>query len=173
MAIGAITNIALAIKKEPRIIDKIEVIWLGGHSLLQDDNLEFNFEQDVNAVKLVFESKVKLTIIPCKNVASNLRTSIYELNHYLKGKSELCDYLIDRFYNDGYHGVQERRVIWDISVIAYMINKSWFTSKDISCPNIKDDTAYKQTIHNHKITMVNYIDVDNVYSDLFKKLGKQ
>ena len=29
MAIGAITNVALAIKKEPKIIDKIEVVWLG------------------------------------------------------------------------------------------------------------------------------------------------
>ena len=172
MAIGAITNVALAIKKEPKIIDKIEVIWLGGHSLLQDNNLEFNFKQDVNAVRIVFESKVKLTIIPCKNVASNLRTSIYELNHYLKDKSELCNYLIDRFYNDGYHGIQERRVIWDISVIAYLINKDWFTSNEISCPNIKDDTSYELTTNNHKITMINNIDVNKVYADLFKKLGE-
>ena len=172
MAIGAITNIALAIKKEPKIIDKIEVIWLGGHSLLQNNNLEFNFRQDVSAVEIVFDSKVKLTIIPCKNVASNLRISIYELKHYLNDKSELCNYLIDRFYNDGYHGKHERRVIWDISVIAYMINKKWFTSEDISCPNIKKDTSYEITTNNHKITMVNYIDVDKVYSDLFKKLGE-
>lgn len=172
MAIGAITNVALAIKKEPKIIDKMEVVWLGGHSLLQNNNLEFNFRQDVNAVKIVFDSKVKLTIIPCKNVASNLRTSVYELNHYLKDKSELCNYLIDRFYNDGYHGIQERRVIWDISVIAYMINKEWFTSEDISCPNIKEDTSYELTTNNHKITMVNYIDVNKVYNDLFKKLGE-
>ena len=172
MAIGAITNVALAIKKEPKIIDKIEVIWLGGHSLLQNNNLEFNFRQDVNAVKIVFDSKVKLTIIPCKNVASNLRTSIYELNHYLKDKSELCNYLIDRFYNDGYHGIQERRVIWDISVIAYMINKKWFTTTKISCPNIKEDTSYELTTNNHKITMVNYIDVNKIYKDLFEKLGE-
>lgn len=32
MAIGAITNVALAIKKEPKIIDKTHVVWLGGHS---------------------------------------------------------------------------------------------------------------------------------------------
>lgn len=170
MAIGAITNVALAIKKEPEILKRIEVIWLGGHSLLQDNNLEFNFKQDVDAVRIVFESKVKLTIVPCKNVASNLRTSIYELNHYLKDKSELCNYLIDRFYNDGYHGIQERRVIWDISVIAYMINKSWFISKEISCPNINDDTSYELITDNHKITMINYIDVNKVYADLFKKL---
>ena len=171
MAIGAITNIALAIKKEPKIIDRIEVIWLGGHSLLQDNNQEFNFRQDIDAVRIVFESKVRLTIIPCKNVASNLRTSIYELNYYLKDKNQLCNYLIDRFYNDGYHGIQERRVIWDISVIAYMINKDWFTTKKISCPNIKEDTSYEFTENNHKIKMINYIDVNKVFGDLFNKIG--
>lgn len=171
MAIGAITNVALAIKKEPKIIDKIEVIWLGGHSFLQKDNLEFNFRQDMEAVKTVFESNVKLTVIPCKNVASNLRTSISELNHYLKDKSELCNYLIDRFYNDGYHGIQERRVIWDISVVAYLINRNWFKEEMISCPKINDDTTYSKTQNRHKITMVNDLDADKIYADLFGKLG--
>ena len=170
LAIGAITNVAIAIKKEPKIISKIEVIWLGGHSFLSKDNKEFNFKQDVQAVKTVFESKVKLTIIPCKNVASNLRTSIYELEHFLKGKNELCDYLCQRFYNDGVHGIQERRVIWNISVIAYMINKEWFEISEVSCPNIRKDTSYELTESNHKITVVNYLDVNKIYQDLFKKL---
>lgn len=138
--------------------------------MLQGHNIETNFK-DITAVKVVFDSQVKLTIIPAKNVASNLRTSIYELYHYLKDKSELCNYLIDRFYNDGYHGIQERRVIWDISVIAYLINKRWFEFKEISCPNIKSDSSYELTNNRHKITMVNYIDVNKVYEDLFKKLG--
>ncbi len=171
LAIGAITNIARAIQEEPKIIDKIEVIWLGGNSLLSKDNKEFNFKQDVQAVKIVLASKVKLIIIPCKNVASNLRTSIYELEHFLKGKSELCDYLCQRFYNDGVHGIQERRVIWDVSVIAYMINKEWFESSPISCPNIKADTSYELTENRHKITMVNDLKVDEIFKDLFEKLG--
>ena len=172
LAIGAITNIAIAIKKEPKIIDKIEVIWLGGHSFFSKNNKEFNFRQDIEAVRTVFESKVKLTIIPCKNVASNLRTSIYELEHFLKGKSELCDYLCQRFYNDGVHGIQERRVIWDISVIAYMINKEWFETEEVSCPIINDDTSYKIIENNHKITMVNYVHANKICKDLFKKLGE-
>ena len=171
LAIGAITNVALAIKKEPKIVNKIEVVWLGGHSFLSKDNKEFNFKQDIQAVRIVFDSKVNLTIIPCKNVASNLRTSIYELEHFLKGKNELCDYLCQRFYNDGIHGIQERRVIWDISVIAYMINKEWFETEEISCPYIKDDTSYEITTNNHKIAVVNYLNVDKIYKDLFKKLG--
>jgi len=172
LAIGAITNVALAIKKRPEIIDKIEVIWLGGNSFLSEDNKEFNFKQDIEAVRYVFESKVKLTVIPCKNVASNLITSIYELEHFLKGKGELCDYLCQRFYNDGVHGIKERRVIWDISVIAYMVNKEWFETIEVSAPNIKDNTSYQLTKNNRKITVVNYLDVNEIYKDLFKKLGE-
>ena len=172
LGIGAITNVALAIKKEPKIIDKIEVIWLGGNGLGYKDNLEFNFMQDIEAVKIVFNSKVKLTILPCKNVVSKLKIDIYTLKEKLQNKSELCNYLINRFYNDGYHGVQEERVIWDISVIAYMINKNWFESIEISCPNIKEDTSYELTTNNHKITMVNYLEANKIFEDLFNKLGE-
>ncbi len=170
LSIGAITNLGLAIKKDPTIVPKIEVIWLGGHSFLSQNNIETNFK-DIQAVRIVFKSKVKLTIIPVKNVSSNLRTSIYELEHFLKGKSELCDYLCRRFYNDGFNGIHERRVIWDISVVAYMINKRWFEIREISCPEIKEDTSYGMTENNHKITIVDYLDVDKIYKDLFEKLG--
>lgn len=172
LGIGAITNIALAIKKEPKIVNKIEIIWLGGNELGYKDNLEYNFMQDVEAVKIVFESKVKITILPCENVVSELKININSLKSYLEGKSELCNYLIDRFYNDWYHGIQESRVIWDISVIAYMINKNWFETKQISCPNIGKDNSYEVTDNRHKITFVTKLDRDKTYEDLFMRLGE-
>lgn len=101
-----------------------------------------------------------------------LRTSIYELNHYLKDKNELYNYLIKRFYNDGYHGKKESRVIWDISVVPYLINKSWFDVSEISCPLINEDTSYKHTDDKHLITIVNYLDASKIFNDLFNKLGK-
>lgn len=171
LGIGAITNIALAIKKEPKIIDKIEVIWLCGNELGNKDNLEYNFRQDVEAVKIVLESQVKLTILPCKNIVSTLRIDINTLKENIGNKSELCDYLIKRFYNDGYHGIQESRVIWDISVIAYMINKNWFETKEISSPNIKEDTSYEMTQNKHNVTFVTKLNRDKIYEDLFNKLG--
>ena len=173
MAIGAITNIALAIKKAPDIIEKIEIIWLGGHSPICDNNKEFNFRQDVKAIKEIFESKVKLTIIPCKGVASNLKISIYELEHYLKGKSELCNYLCSRFHDDGIHGIQTRRVIWDISVIAYLINKEWFEERKTDCPEINKDLSYTFKRNDRKIKFVTYLDSDKIYNDLLKKLGEK
>lgn len=173
LAIGALTNVALAIKYNPKIINRIEVIWLGGNSFLQDNNLEFNFKQDVEAIRIVFDSKVKLTIIPCENVASNLVTSIYELEHYLKDKNELCNYLIKRFHKDGYHGTKTRRVIWDISAVAYLINKEWFKESKVSCPLISNDTSYIKTTDRHLITIVNHLDDKSIYKDLFNKLIKE
>ena len=172
LGIGAITNIALAIKKEPKIVNKIEVIWLGGNELAYKDNLEYNFRQDVEAVKIIFESKVKLTILPCKNIVSELKIDINTLKKYLENKSKLCNYLIERFYNDGYHCVQESRVIWDISVIAYMINKNWFETEQVSCPNIREDTSYEITDNKHNITFVTKLDRNKIYADLFNKLGE-
>ena len=171
MGIGAITNIALAIKKEPKIIDKIEIIWLGGNELNYKDNLEYNFKQDIEAVKIVLNSKVKLIILPCKNVISKLKIDINTLKKNIGNKFVLCDYLINRFYNDGYHGIQEERTIWDISVVAYLINKSWYKEKIISCPNVNEDTSYKLTKGRHNITMITDVDSNKIYEDLFKKLG--
>lgn len=172
LGIGAITNIGLAIKKEPKIIDKIEVVWLGGNEINYKNNLEYNFKQDVEAVKNVFDSKVKLTILPCKEVVSRLKININILKQKLGNKSELCNYLIERFYNDGYHGIQEERVIWDIAVIAYMINKKWFETQELSCPKIKENTSYEMTKNNHKITFITKLNKDKIYEDLFEKLGE-
>lgn len=171
IAIGAITNIALAIKKQPNIINKIKIIWLGGNSLLSSDNREFNFRQDNEANKIVFYSGVDLTVIPCKNVASNLVTSIYELEHYFDITSGLGKLLYDRFYNDGIHGITDRRTIWDISAVAYAVNPYWFEQEKIKCPKITDDFKYVDSKFDHKISFVNNMNVNDIYKDMFKKIG--
>lgn len=168
LAIGCLTNLALAIKEEPKIIKKLKVIWLGTN-FLYGSNMDFNFSQDVEAVKYVFDSKVDLTIIPCSPISSNLMTSIYELKAEIGGKNELCDFLCDRFYNRVW-GPTKRYPIWDISVVAYLINNNWFNTIDISCPIIKDDNTFILTTDKHNIKFACYLDASKIYSDLFQKL---
>lgn len=171
IAVGVLTNIGLLIKKYPKLINKIKVVWLGGHNLLSENNREYNFKQDIIANRIVFESGVDLTVIPCDGVASNLTTSIYELEHYLDTQKDLGKYLYDRFYNDGRHGITKRRVIWDISAVGYVINPYWFETFRIKCPIITDDLKYIESNLNHQITFVNKINVNALYEDMFKKVG--
>ncbi len=170
IAIGCLTNIALAITKEPKIINKIEVVW-NGTNFLFGDNKDFNFRQDVEAVKTVFYSKVKLTVVPCSPITSNLMTSIYELYAEIGGKNELCDYLCDKFYNR-FWGPHKRYPIWDIGAIAYMINNKWFQTMEISCPIINEDNTFTFTHDRHKITFIKQLDANKIYEDLFKSLIK-
>ena len=122
-------------------------------------------------MRIVFESKVKLTVIPCSPITSNLMTSIYELKAEIGNKNELCDYLCNIFYNRLW-GPTKRWPLWDIGVIAYMINKEWFSTMDVSCPLINDDNTFTLTKNRHQITFVNYLNANAIFDDLFNKLIK-
>lgn len=170
LSIACLTNVAIAIKKCPEIIKKIEIIWIGSN-FLYGPNQDFNFRQDVEAVKTVFESKCKLTVIPCSPITSNLMTSIYELKAEIGDKSELCNYLCKIFYNRSW-GQTKRWPLWDISVIAYMINKNWFNTMEVSCPIINEDNTFQLTENEHIIKFVNYLNANEIFNDLFTKLTK-
>jgi hypothetical protein len=53
IAIGAISNIASALLRAPDIIDRIVVVWLGGHALEWPDTIEFNLKQDVGGAQVL------------------------------------------------------------------------------------------------------------------------
>ena len=178
VAIGALTNIALAIYHAPEIVNKIDIIWLGGNSFLTEKNNDFNFRQDIEAVRLVYNSKVQLVDIPCKNVASNLSTTIYEIEHYLGSQGEIGQYFCEIFRNckNPYRQssddiIGESKILWDISAVAYLLNKDWFKVTEVSCPDILDDTSYKYTTDRHKIIFVNDLDRQEIYRDFFIKIG--
>ena len=168
LAAGCLTNVAIAINLYPEIINKIEVIWIGTNFLF-GRNKDFNFNQDMEAVRYAFNSKVKLTVIPCSPISSNLMTSIFELEYELKGTNELNDYLCYKFYNR-YWGPHKRWPLWDISIIAYMINKDWFDTMEVSCPIINEDNTFTLTTDQHRITFVKYLNANCIFEDLFNKL---
>ena len=178
VAIGAITNIAVAISSAPDIAEKIEVIWLGGHSFLSKDNNEFNFKQDVEAVRTVFNSKASLVVIPCKNVAAQLSTTIFELEHYIGKLGGIGAYLCQIFKDmeakiskTKKDAVGSCKTLWDLSAVAYLVNKDWFSVQEISCPKIEDNTSYTLTKSQHKITFVHDLDRQKIFQDFFIKMG--
>lgn len=173
LAIGGLTNISLAIKKNPSIINKIEIIWLGGNSLEYGNNKEFNFMQDTNATMEILNSNVNMSIIPARNVAIDLMIKLEELEHRLDMNSEISKYLCNRFANDSYYGIKTERVIWDISVVAYLINKKWFKTKELKGLSLSND--FKYYIDSGKITkiMVEKMNNKKIYENLFKKLNEE
>jgi len=90
VAVGAISNVASALAKEPEIAKRSAVIWLGGHALERPDTKEFNLRQDIPGAQVLFDSKIPFLQIPCDGVCSSFITTPAELDYYLKGKNDLA-----------------------------------------------------------------------------------
>lgn len=174
LSIGTLTNIYKAIQKNPDIIKKIEIIWLGGNSIEYGSNKEFNFMQDAEAAKYLINSNVQMTIIPARNVTTELLININELKSRLNMNKKFSKYVCDIFENDSFYGRKHERVLWDISVIAYMRNKDWFEIEE----NLKlgVSTEYDYIINSEKqtgnISIVKHMDRTQIYNDLFNELNK-
>lgn len=170
VAVGCITNIASALLIEPKIIENIVIIWLGGNALYWPHQKEFNLMQDVPAARVVLNSGVPLVIMPCANVISHFHTSIPEMKTYLQGKSTLSDYLLNMTIE--YSGGKDTwsKVIWDVTAVAWLVNPSWLPTNIEHSPVLTDQVTYSFDHARHFIRMATSVNRDAVFRDLFGKI---
>lgn len=171
VAIGAITNIASAILIQPEIINKIVVVWLGGHALHWPNTDEFNLMQDVMAAQLVFDCGVPLVHVPCVGVTTHLHTTVPEMETYVKGQGKIGGYLFEIFcdYSTQHRGWS--KVIWDIATIAYLIDPAWIPTEIVHSPILTEKKTWSFDHSRHFIRYANYVRRDPIFRDLFAKLA--
>jgi hypothetical protein len=177
VAIGAITNIASAILLDAGIIDRIVVVWLGGHALHWCDTKEFNLYQDVAAARVVFGCGVPLVQLPCFGVTSEFSISAPELEKWLLGKNALCDYLVQNTltYQDRYYaGTPWAKQIWDVTAVAWLLNdgEQFMKERIIRAPMPEYDGYYSYPQKIHFIKYIWHIDRNRLFADLFAKLTR-
>jgi inosine-uridine nucleoside N-ribohydrolase len=189
VAIGALTNIASAILLEPKIIEKIVIVWLGGNALHWPHTVEFNLAGDVFASRLVLDCGVPLILIPCAGVTTHLKSTISEIKQYVQGKGAIGDYLADTFISYSDDPFAWSKEIWDVVAVAYLINSDWIPSNIISSPVISQRYSIDFRNFNpyttssppliwafdnsrHFIRCAYFVDRDPIFRDLFTKLDQ-
>ena len=170
VGIGAITNVASAILMEPRIIERIVVVWLGGQPLHWPSTREFNLGQDIHASRLVFDCGVPLVHIPCEGVASHLLTSLPEIERYVQGQGKIGSYLAETYRSYFQDHYARSKVIWDISAIAYLIDPSWVSTEVVHSPILTDQLTWSIDRSRHLIRSATRIRRNGIFGDLFGKL---
>ena len=170
IAIGAISNVASALLKEPKIIDKIVVVWLGGNALYWPQNEEFNLKQDVGGAQVLFDSGVSLVMVPCKGVTSHLISTVPEIEKYIESQGAIGKFLAMRFkeYNDNHKGWSKE--IWDMAAVGFVINDKWAPTNIIPSPILLDDMKWKIDSNRHPIKIVYEIKRDAILKDFITKL---
>ena len=174
VSIGAATNVASALMLAPEIKEKIVVIWLAGNCLHWKNIEEYNVCQDIPAAQYIFDSGVPLVLMPAYNVTAGLVTSVYELEHYLDGRSEIGSYLVQivREYAARYTVENEAwsKVIWDIAGIAYVLHPEWFETRLVPTPILTDDLHWASDPHRPMMRIGDFLYRDPIFMDVFKKL---
>ena len=176
VALGAPTNVAAALLLEPKLIERITVVWLGAQPYNSPQADEFNAGQDVRASQFMFDSGVALINIPARNVAEHLRTSMPELASHMKGRSPIGDHL---FRNVSEYYLQRRKhpdypwskVIWDISAIALFLDEEWVPSRVTHSPILTAGLTWRRDASRHPVRAATDVIRDPVFDDLFRRLA--
>ena len=170
VAIGAITNVASAILKEPEIINKIVVVWLGGNALYWPENNEFNLKQDIGGAQVLFDSGVSLVLVPCKGVTSHLISTVPEIEKYIEPHGEIGKFLAMRFkeYNNNHKGWSKE--IWDMAAVSWVLNEEWAPTNIVPSPILLDDKTWTFDENRHPIKIVYDIKRDLIFQDFIEKL---
>ena len=179
VAIGAYTNIASAILKNPKMKENCVFLILGGHAdYLPTPVYEFNMIQDIAAARVIFNSKAPVVQFPAIGCVEILSTSKYELEHWLKGKNPLCDYLYENTVREAEKFADPNppwtRVIWDIVAVAWFFNENdrlmEGTFKHAIIPQY--DYQYSTDMRRHYENYIYRVFRDRVFDHLFKTLTK-
>jgi inosine-uridine nucleoside N-ribohydrolase len=176
VALGAPTNVASALLLEPRLVERVTVVWLGGRPYNFPTAEAFNLRQDMHATRLLFDSGVKLLNTPGPGVCENLRTTEDELERFLKGRSEIADYLFELFRDYRKRAQADAsfpysKPIWDVVPMAWLVNPAWVESVVTPSPVLTDERTWLHDPYRHLVRVATRILRDRIFDDLFRKLA--
>lgn len=170
VAIGAPTNISSALLLQPRIVEKIVLVWLGGHPTFWPTAREFNLRQDLHASRLLYDCGVPFVMLPCATVASHLLATVPELEAYVAGRGAIGDFLVETFkgYSSDHFGWSKE--IWDLAPIAWLLNAAWAPSVLEHSPILTDQITWSIDRSRHWIRIATGVRRNPIFADLFRKL---
>lgn len=103
VAVAPLTNVALALRKEPRIIEAVREVIIMGGALRADGNTtplaEFNVYVDPHAAHMVLHSGMPITMIPW-DITRDIRLAQSDIDRLMQRPAAIPQFIADatRFY---------------------------------------------------------------------------
>jgi inosine-uridine nucleoside N-ribohydrolase len=183
LPVGKLTNIALALKKDPSIADNVRIVWLGTN---YPDPGEYNFDNDTTAVKPILESDVEFEMVMVRyGKPSGTDAVVAYLKDFQKkmpGKgpqisepvtgrhggefTTFGDYSLDLF--EKFRGSPSARPLFDMAAVAIVKNPAWADRVTIAAPKFSEGKWIDQPDNPRKIIIWENFDKEKIMQDFYK-----
>jgi len=191
VAVGKLTNIALALKKDPSFAERTKIVWLGSN---YPEPGEYNQDNDTIAMNYVLNSKIPFEMVTVRygkpsgtDAVAVTKTEVEEKMAGLGPKATdpitgrhggtfdtFGDYAMNLFEHIfdhmGTDQVTPSRPLFDMVALAVMKNNDWGETKSIPCPIFSNGQWVERPDNDRQILLWENFDRDGVINDFYKTL---
>jgi hypothetical protein len=189
LPVGKLTNIALAITKEPAIADRIRIVWLGSN---YPSPGEYNLDNDTTAVNPVIESGAPFEMVTVRygeptgtaavtvtreEIISGMKDRGPVSQTEITGRhggvfNRFGNYSVNLFENASMHVNPPSRALFDMAAVAIVKNPNWALKKEIPAPELKGVDWIDKPDNDRKIIIWENFNRDSIVNDLFHLMEK-
>jgi purine nucleosidase len=187
LPIGKLTNVALALRKDPSIAPKLRIVWLGSN---YPEPGEYNQENDEAALSFILDTAVEFEIALVRygtpSGTDAVRVTREEIRARMPGKgpqirpgvsgrnggtfTTFGDYSVDLFDNIQLDGDPPSRALFDMAAVAIVKNPSWATPRRMPAPQLREGRWVGRPDNPHMIVLWEDFDRDAILTDFFQRV---
>ena len=184
VAVGKLTNIALAHKKDPGIAERVRIVWLGSN---YPEPGEYNQINDEPALNYILDSDVDFEIALVRygepSGTDAVKVTPEEIRRNMPGRgpavetpvtgrhggtfTNFGDYSVDLFDHIELYGDPPSRALFDMAAVAIVKNPSWATPRSIPAPLLQDGEWMERPDNEHEIILWENFDRAAIIADFF------
>jgi inosine-uridine nucleoside N-ribohydrolase len=187
--IGKLTNVALALRKDPSIASKVRIVWLGSN---YPEPGEYNQENDEGALQYVLDTDVPFEIALVRYGAAtgtdHVRVTRDEIRARMPGKgprvrlavpgrhggrfSTFGDYSVNLFDHIELSGNPPSRALYDMAAVAIVKNPAWAHARKIPAPKLEKGKWVERPDNKRTITLWENFDRDAILKDFYATMDR-
>lgn len=186
LPVGKLTNIALALEKEPAIADKVRIVWLGSN---YPDTGEHNKVWDKESVNYLLNQDVEFEFVTVRygepSGTDAVKVTQAQILHRMPGlgpESEepvtgrygeeftnWGDYSANLFEMYGMYGEPPARALFDMAAVAILKNSAWAEKRAIPAPilDIEADRWVERPENERQLVLWEWFDIYGIVNDYF------
>ena len=188
LPIGKLTNIALALEKEPAIAENVRIVWLGSNYPAPG---EYNQNNDEGAMNYLLDADVPFEIAVVRygdpSGTDAVRAMLDDIRTIMPGKgpeidgpitgrhggefTNFGDYSVNLFENiDHYHGDPPARALFDVAAVAIVKNPNWAQSRTLPAPILENRQWVDRPDNPRTIILWEHFDREAILADFYDRM---